>query len=224
MLLRRQNRIVPCRPPASMRVTLHLGAQNPMLLSMNPRSCPPKPARDIAATVTGSLPTGSGRFPPTCAAPCSRWRVTAAASPPPGPAPLPVACRSQAGGSATSARRCPLAAASSALDTAPGATSPPLGTSPAPWPGALVLGDSAEASGTPRSTFAASLPRADRERTNFRIRYSVDCGPSCRGASLDGHADGRPRLPLGPVLHRRGHHAADIDHALDLQTAAGWIR
>jgi hypothetical protein len=207
-----------------MRVTLHLGAQNPILLSMNPRSCPPKPARDIAATVTGSLPTGSGRFPPTCAAPRSRWRVTAAASPPPGPAPLPVACRSRAGGSATSARRCPLAVAFSALDTAPGATSPSLGTPPAPRPDALVLGDSDEAAGTRRSTSAVSLPRADRERTNFRTRYSVDCEPSCRGASLDGHPEVRPQPLPGLALHRRGAHAADLDHALDLHTAAGWIR
>jgi len=206
-----------------MRVTLHLGAQNPMLSSKAARPWPPKPARDSAAAVTGWLPTGSGRLPPACAAPRSRRRVTAAVSPAPGPAPPRAAGRSQAAGTVPSALRCSLVP-SSALDTAPVASSPPLGTSPAPGPDALGLGDSDGAAGTRRSTSAVSLPRADRERTNFRTRYSVDCGPSCRAASLDGHAEGRPQLPPGPALHRRGPHAAEFHHAVDLQTAAGWIR
>jgi len=207
-----------------MRVTLHLDAQNPMLPSMAARPWPPKPARDIAAEVTGQLPTGSGRFPPRRAAPRSRRRVTAVVSPALNPAPRRAAGRSQAASTAPSALHRPRVAPSCWLGTALVATSPPLGTSPAPWPDVLVLGDSDEAGGTPRSTSAVSLPRVDRERTNFRTRYSVDCGPSCWAASLDGHAEACPQLHPGPAYAAAAITRSPSTQWISSQTAAGGIR
>ena len=158
-----------------MRVTLHFPAQNPVFSLVTTQGCPPKPARDIASTVTRPLPKTPRKRSPEPAAPRSRRRVTDEIWPVPAPARSPSARQPRTTGHAIVADWYFAPAPSLWPGTGPACAARPAGTSPDLWRGAREPADSASPRDTVCGKSAAFSPLGDPVKTTFHIRYIADC-------------------------------------------------